>query len=64
MVLFSESGEGLQCLLNELYSSCNTLKMHVNAESKKKNVIFRYNGKLDITLNCKIVSAGTLLMMV
>lgn len=35
MVLFSEHVEGLQCLLNELYSSCNTWKMQVNVESKK-----------------------------
>lgn len=35
MVLFSEYVEGLQCLLNELYSSYNTWKMQVNVESKK-----------------------------
>ena len=46
MVLFSDSPEGLQKMLDVLYSYCNDWKLSVNV-SKTKIVVFRKSGRLN-----------------
>ena len=53
MVLFSESIEGLQSLLNELLNYCEAWKLSINVE-KSKVLVFRKGGKSKIGAICHI----------